>query len=87
MGSSPLAVNVTLVGLEPNTSDMVAAITASLHDAFLLQAAMFVPLYPSDLYHAILSTPGVEHFTMTAPAAAITPTGSQLPVMGTLTVS
>ena len=59
----------------------------SLHDAFLLQAAMFTPLYPSDLYHAILSTPGVDHFTMTAPAAAITPTGSQLPVLGTLTVS
>jgi uncharacterized phage protein gp47/JayE len=43
-------------------------------------------LYPSDLYEAILATPGINHFNMTVPAGDIDLPTSALPVMGQLTV-
>ena len=82
----PAPVNVTLTGLDPNTTDTRAAITASLNDMFLAVSEVGGTVYPSQLYDAINATPGVNHFTMTAPAAPVTVTANALPVMGTLTV-
>jgi uncharacterized phage protein gp47/JayE len=79
-----LPINVTLIDLAPNTATIQADIIASLDDMFLLAEAGGV-VYPSDLYNAILATPGVEHFVMTAPTAPVQATSPQLPVMGTLT--
>lgn len=83
----PAPVDVTLTGLDPNTTDMRAAITAALGDMFLAVGEIGGTVYPSQLYDAISATPGVNHFTMTAPAAPITAAANALPVMGTLTVS
>src|SRR4029077_18165388 len=84
---TPLPVNVTLDALSPNTADMLAAITASLDDMFLLVAEAGGVLYPSDFYHAILATPGIEHFTLISPAAPVAAAVGQLPVLGTLTAT
>jgi uncharacterized phage protein gp47/JayE len=83
----PAPINVTLTGLDPNTADTRAAITASLADMFLAIGEVGGIVYPSQLYDAINATPGVNHFTMTAPAAPVTVAANALPVMGTLTVA
>jgi uncharacterized phage protein gp47/JayE len=82
----PFSVDVTLEGLDPNTADMRDQITASLVDAFLIIGEVAGVVWPSDLYEAILATPGVNHFTMTAPDDALQAPDGALPVMGTLTV-
>jgi uncharacterized phage protein gp47/JayE len=81
------SVNVTLAALVPNDAGTIADITASLNDMFLALGEVGGTIYPSQLYQAISLTPGVDHFTMTAPAAAVTAGAGQLPVLGTLTVS
>jgi uncharacterized phage protein gp47/JayE len=81
------AINVGLTALLPNDAATVAAITASLKDMFLAFGEVAGTIYPSQLYEAISQTPGVEHFTMTAPAAAVTAAAGHLPVLGTVTVS
>jgi uncharacterized phage protein gp47/JayE len=82
----PLVINVTLAALEPNTVEIVGQITASLNDMFLALGEVGGVIYPSQLYEAISLTPGVNHFVMQAPIAAVTATAGQLPVLGTLTV-
>lgn len=83
---NPLPINITLAALEPNTVEIVGQITAALTDMFLAVGEVAGTIYPSQLYDAISSTPGVDHFVMTAPIAAVTATEGQLPVLGTLTV-
>jgi uncharacterized phage protein gp47/JayE len=84
---TPHPINVTLAALDPATADIEAAILASLDDMFLAVGEVAGTIYPSQLYEAISLTPGVNHFVMTAPAAAVVATAGQLPVMGTLTVT
>lgn len=79
-------INVTLVALDPDSPDIEATIIAALDDMFLVKATIGGTIYPSDLYEAILATPGVNHFTMTVPATPITAQAGALPIMGTLTV-
>ena len=83
---APLAVNITLAALDPDTVETTAAITASLNDMFLAVGEIAGTIYPSQLYDAISSTPGVNRFVMQAPVAAVTAGATQLPVLGTLTV-
>jgi uncharacterized phage protein gp47/JayE len=80
-------INVTLAGLDPNTAEMRTQIVAALNDMFLIKGTIGGTIYPSDLYEAVIATPGVLHFTMTAPTAPITAAAGALPVMGTLTAS
>ena len=82
----PAPIDVTLVDLEPGDTDTQAAIIASLQDMFLVRAEIGGTIFPSDLYEAILATPGLQHFTMTLPDVPFTAPGGALPVMGTLTV-
>jgi uncharacterized phage protein gp47/JayE len=84
---TPLAINVTLAALDPATAEIEADILASLHDMFLAVGEVAGTIYPSQLYDAISATPGVNHFVITAPVAAVTAAAGQLPVMGTLTVT
>jgi uncharacterized phage protein gp47/JayE len=81
-----LAVDITLASLNPNTSEIVAAIHASLSDMFLAVGELAGTIYLSQLYDAISSTPGVIHFVLQAPTAAVVAGAGQLPVLGTLTV-
>lgn len=83
----PLPINVTLAALDPATVEIEAQITASLNDMFLAVGEVAGTIYPSQLYEAISLTPGVIHFVMTAPIAAVTASEGQLPVLGTLTAT
>lgn len=84
---APLAINVALAALDPATVEIEAQITASLNDMFLAVGEVAGTIYPSQLYEAISLTPGVNHFVMTAPIAAVTASTGHLPVLGTLTVA
>lgn len=86
---APLAapIDVHLLALDPDTPEIEAAIVASIEDMLLVRAATGGTIYPSDLYEAILATPGLNHFTMSEPALPITADVGALPVMGTLTVT
>jgi uncharacterized phage protein gp47/JayE len=81
----PYAIDVELDGLEPNSADMQDAIIASLSDVLLRVGIVGGVVWPSDLYEAILATPGVDHFTMSIPAAAIQIPDGFLPVLGSFT--
>ena len=83
---APLAIDVTLAALDPKTVEIEAEITAALNDMFLAVGEVGGIIYPSQLYDAISSTPGVNHFVMQAPLAAVTADAGQLPVLGTFTV-
>jgi uncharacterized phage protein gp47/JayE len=80
---SPIAIDI--IGLDPNTADMQAAIVASINDMFLARAEVGGTMYPSDIYAAIQATPGAIHFAVDNPTAPVlTPPGG-LPVAGTVT--
>lgn len=84
VGALPLAVDVTLAALEPNTEQMRDDIRLSLEDMLLLAGEPGGVVYPSQFYQAILATPGIRHFTMTAPALPVQAPPGHLPVMGEL---
>ena len=79
-------IDVTLLALEPNTPDVQDQIIASIKDMYLIKSEIGGTIFPSDLYEAILATPGIVHFTMSEPALPFTADAGALPVMGTLTV-
>lgn len=85
---SPVAfpVDVELTNMVPNTVEIQEAIVASLEDTFLLSGEVGGIIYPSQLYQAILATPGLEHFTMLSPTLEVQVPPGGLPVMGMLTV-
>jgi uncharacterized phage protein gp47/JayE len=78
-------VGISVTGLEPNTADMQAAISASIADMFLARAEVGGTMYPSDIYAAVLATPGVTHFTIAAPTAPVVAPPGGLPVPGSIT--
>jgi uncharacterized phage protein gp47/JayE len=82
--SAPVAlqVTVTIKDLSPNTAEERSAIVASLNDMFLQTAEVGGTIWPSDVYEAVLTTPGVRHFEVLAPSAPITALPGQLPIMG-----
>jgi uncharacterized phage protein gp47/JayE len=86
---APLAfpIDVTLLALDPNTPEIQAEIIAALTDMYLVEAEVGGVIYPSQLYEAILSTPGLNHFTMSEPSLPQQAGDGYLPVMGTLTVT
>lgn len=89
-----LAVNFTIAGLgSANTVAVQTAIQAALADMFLRLGhvggtidpssnEVWPAIDPSDWYAAIAAVSGVGRFTVTAPAAPITPGTGQLPVLG-----
>ena len=81
----PYPVDVTVIGLQPDTLEVREAIAAALTDILLAIGEPGGVVYPSQLYDAILSTPGVVEFTITEPALPLQLPGGNLPVLGTLT--
>jgi len=81
----PLPVAVTLKDLSPNTADMQAAVLSSLTDMFSHTAQVGGTIYPSDIYEAVLLTPGVQHFEVITPTAPIVAGPGQLQIMGAFT--
>lgn len=86
MAPVPHPIDVDLLALDPNTQDMQDQITASINDMYLVKGQLGGTIYPSDLYEAILATPGINHFTMDQPALPVTVAAGELPIMGVLTV-
>lgn len=82
---STLAVPVTFSALSPNTSTVQAAIAAALEDLFLREAEPGGTIPLSKFIEAISSATGEESHTITAPAADVTATSSQIPILGTVT--
>jgi uncharacterized phage protein gp47/JayE len=83
----PLPIDVALLGLDPNTPEQQEAIAASLQDMFQQTAAAGGVIYPSDIYGAILITPGVQHFSVAAPSLPVVAGVGQLPVLGVLSAT
>ena len=87
MAPVPHPIDVTLLALDPNTPEIEAEIVASINDMYLVKGALGGTIYPSDLYQAILATPGLNHFTMSQPALPVTVAAGELPIMGALVVT
>jgi uncharacterized phage protein gp47/JayE len=81
--AAPIAIDIA--GLEPNTADMQAAIVASIDDMFLARAEVGGFTYPSDIYAAVLATPGVVRFAVDNPALPVPAPPGGLPVAGVVT--
>jgi uncharacterized phage protein gp47/JayE len=82
---APFPVDVTLGALDPNTIDIQNQIIASLDDMFLAVAEVAGIIWPSDLYEAILATPGVNKFEINEPADGVQAPQGSLPILGTVT--
>lgn len=80
----PFPIDVTLTALFPNTPEIQASIIDSIGDMLLQISEPGGVVFPSQLYEAIQATPGVDHFTMSTPAAVVQAPGGALPVMGNL---
>ena len=81
----PYPIDVTLGSLDPNTLEMQSLIVASLNDLFLAIGEVGGIIWPSDLYEAVLATPGVNHFEITFPADGVQAPMGHLPVLGVFT--
>ena len=84
---APYPIDVTLIGLKPNTVETQTAIAAALADILLATGEPGGFVYPSQLYDAILSTPGIVEFTISEPALPVQLPEGSLPILGTLTTS
>ena len=83
----PFPIDVVLNVLDPDTPDMQAEIVLALQDMFLVEGEVSGTIYPSQMYEAILATPGINHFSMASPADPVVAPPGALPIMGTLTVN
>ena len=83
----PFPIDVTLHVLDPNTPEMHAEIVLALQDMFLVVGEVGGTIYPSQMYDAILATPGINHFSMALPADPVVAPPGALPIMGALTVT
>ena len=84
---APAPIDVDIADFVATSETTDDQIIASINDMLLIAAEPGGTIYPSDIYNAILATPGVEHFTMDQPAAPFTAPPGGLPVLGTLTIS
>ena len=83
----PQSINITLASLEPNTVEVQTMIVQAIDDLFLIEGAPGATIYPSQLYDAILSVPGIKRFDINAPADPVVLPMGYVPVMGTLIVA
>lgn len=84
-GPVPFPINVALATLNPDTEEMRASITAALEDLMLAIGQPGGVIYPSDIYGAVLTAPGIINFSIASPTTAVRAPSGALPVMGTLT--
>jgi uncharacterized phage protein gp47/JayE len=85
--ATPVAapIDIHIIGLEPNTIAMQGAIVASIDDMFLTRAVVGGLTYPSDIYAAILATPGVLRCAVDNPTVPVQAPIGGLPVAGSIT--
>lgn len=80
-----LTVNVTLTALSPNTTAVQNAVTAELEDFFATYPEPGLQIELSQIEAAISAATGETSHVMSVPAAAVAPTSTQLPILGTIT--
>lgn len=80
-----LTVNVTLSALVPNTTAVHTAITAELTDFFAREGSPGGTINLSRLNEAISAAAGETTHVMSVPAADVTATSTQVPILGTIT--
>lgn len=78
------ALDLTLA-VEPDTTAVRGAVEAELEDLLLREAEPGATLLLSAIRTAIGTAAGLEDYTLTSPAADVTHTTGQLPVLGTIT--
>lgn len=78
------ALDLTLA-VEPDTTAVREAVEAELEDLLLREAEPGATLLLSAIRTAIGTAAGLEDYTLTSPAADVTHTTGQLPVLGTIT--
>lgn len=79
-----LTVNVTLGALTPNTSAVQDAVEAELVDLFGREAEPGATIELSQIDAAISEAAGETSHIMTVPAAAVSPTITQIPILGSI---
>ena len=79
------AVAVTLTTLTPNTAAVQAAVTASLTDLILREGAPGGTILLSKVNEAISTAAGEDNHVISVPAADLTFTTAQVPILGTVT--
>jgi uncharacterized phage protein gp47/JayE len=82
---TPLAIDLTIDNLVPDTAAVRSAIEQSLTDAIIRDGEPGQPVLLSHLREAISLAPGEEDYTLTSPVADITVAAGELPVLGTVT--
>lgn len=78
-------VNFTFASITPDTTATREAVEAELADLFTRETEPGSTLYLSQIRTAIGSAEGVTTYTLTSPAADVTNTTNQIPVMGSVT--
>jgi uncharacterized phage protein gp47/JayE len=82
---SAVAINVTISGLVPNNAETRAAVRAELREMVKRAAIPGGTLYQSQFWDAISQATGVEHFSLTTPAANVTAATGVIHILGTVT--
>jgi len=77
--------DITLASLTPDNSDVRAAIVASVTDLLVREGAPGGTILLSQINEAISEATGEVDHVMSAPAANVTYTTAQMPIMGVLT--
>lgn len=85
--AAPVAapVNITIAGLNPDTTAVRTAITAELTDMFARRAAPGGTIRLSWIWEAVSIASGENYHVIAVPSADVTHTAGQLPILGTVT--
>jgi uncharacterized phage protein gp47/JayE len=77
-------INYSITELSPNTSAIQAGIATALAAMHLRKASPAGTLWPSDWNEAIAAVPGIQHFDVASPSAAVTASAGNLSTVGTI---
>jgi len=81
----PQRVDVFISNLTPDTPTIRAAVEQSLQDMLYRWAAPGQTIYAAWKYHAIMETPGVEHFDLVFAEDNPMPSPGHMPILGDIT--
>jgi uncharacterized phage protein gp47/JayE len=79
---TPLAVDITIADLVPDTAKVRAAIELELADLFRRESDLGAVLPRSKIWEAVSLATGENSHAIQAPAADVAPAAAELPVLG-----
>lgn len=80
-----LTVNFTFSAITPNTAEVKAAVEQEIRDLFLNKGAPGVTIPLSHIRAAVSQALGEDDYTLSSPSAAIAPTATEIPIVGSFT--